>query len=51
VSTATLEGQIAEDEELGLAVASGATATAEDARGRLNTLRQLTTDEGRAWAV
>ena len=51
LSTATLEGQIAEDEELGLAVASGATATAEDARGRLNTLRQLTTDEGRAWAV
>jgi hypothetical protein len=51
VTTATLEGQIAEDEGLGLAVASSATAMAEDARGRLNTLRQLTTDEGRAWAV
>jgi hypothetical protein len=51
VTTATLEGQIAADEGLGLAVASAATETAEDARGRLNTLRQLTTDEGRAWAV
>ena len=50
-STATLEGQIAEYEERGLAVASGASATAEDARGRLNTLRQLTIDAGRAWAV
>jgi hypothetical protein len=51
VTTATLEGQIAEAEDRGLAVASGATATAEDARGRLNTLRQLATDEGRVWAV
>ena len=51
VTTATLEGQIAEAEGRGLAVASAATATAEDARGRLNTLRQLTTDEGRVWAV
>jgi hypothetical protein len=51
VSTTTLEGQIAEAEGRGQAVASGATAMAEDARGRLNTLRQLTTDEGRVWAV
>jgi hypothetical protein len=50
-TTATLEGQIAEAEGHGLAVASAAMATAEDARSRLNTLRRLTTDEGRAWAV
>jgi hypothetical protein len=51
VTTATLEDQIAEAEDRGLTVASAATATAEDARGRLNTLRQLATDEGRVWAV
>jgi hypothetical protein len=51
VTTATLEGQIAEAEDQGVAVASAAMATAEDARSRLNTLRRLTTDEGRVWAV
>lgn len=51
VSTAALEGQIAEAEGHGLAVASAAIATADDARSRLNTLRRLTTDEGRVWAM
>jgi hypothetical protein len=51
VTTTALEGQIAEAEGHGLAVASAASATAEDARSRLNTLRRLTTDEGRVWAV
>lgn len=51
VTTAALEGQIAEAEGHGLAVASAAIATAEDARSRLNTLRRLTTDEGRVWAM
>jgi hypothetical protein len=51
VTTATLEGQIAEAEGHGRAVASAAIATAEDARNRLNTLRRLTTDEGRVWAT
>jgi hypothetical protein len=51
VTTAALEGQIAEAEGRGRAVASAAIATAEDARSRLNTLRRLTTDEGRVWAI
>jgi hypothetical protein len=51
VTTATLEGQIAEAEDHGVTVASAATATAEDARSRLDTLRRLTTDEGRVWAA
>ena len=51
VTTAALEGQIAEAEGHGRAVASAAIATAEDARNRLNTLRRLTTDEGRVWAT
>ena len=51
VTTAALEGQIAEAEGHGVAVASAAIATAEDARSRLNTLRRLTTDEGRVWVM
>jgi hypothetical protein len=49
-ATRTLEGAIADDFRLGLAVASGARATATDARSRLDTLRRLTIDQGRAWA-
>jgi hypothetical protein len=51
VTTSALEGQIAEAEGHGRAVASAAIATAEDARSRLTTLRRLTTDEGRVWAT
>jgi hypothetical protein len=49
-ATRTLEGTIADDFRLGLAVASGARATAADARSRLDTLRRLATDKGQAWA-
>jgi hypothetical protein len=50
-ATRTLEGRIAADHRLGLAVGSGATATARDARSRLDTLRRLAGDQGQAWAV
>jgi hypothetical protein len=40
-ATQSLEAGIADDRKLGLPVASGATATAFDARGRLNTLQRL----------
>jgi hypothetical protein len=50
VVTTTLEGQIADDHRLGLAVASGAIAVAQDARSRLDTLRRLALDHGQAWA-
>jgi hypothetical protein len=49
-ATRTLEGTIADDFRLGLAVASAARATAADARSRLDTLRRLATDKGQAWA-
>lgn len=49
-ATRTLEGTIADDFRLGLAVASGARAMAADARSRLDTLRRLATDSGQAWA-
>jgi soluble lytic murein transglycosylase-like protein len=49
-ATRTLEGRIADDEGRGLGVASSATASAEDARGRLETLRTLASDGGQAWA-
>lgn len=49
-ATRTLEGRIADDEDHGRRVASSATASAEDARGRLETLRQLASDGGQAWA-
>ncbi len=50
-ATGTLEGQIADDHRLGLAVASGALATADDARSRLDTLRSLAVDRGQVWAT
>jgi hypothetical protein len=50
-ATGTLEGQIADDHRLGVAVASMATTTAKDARSRLDTLRRMATDEGQAWAT
>jgi hypothetical protein len=49
-ATDTLEGRILDDRGLGLAVASGATAIATDARSRLDTLRRLALDHGQAWA-
>ncbi len=49
-ATGTLEGQIADDHRLGVAVASTATATAKDARSRLETLRRLAVDHGQVWA-
>ena len=50
-ATAKLEAGIAEDERRGLAIASAASATADDARGRLNTLRSLALEGGQSWAV
>lgn len=50
-ATSTLEGRIADDRRLGLGAASEATATARDARGRLDTLRGLAADDGQAWAA
>ena len=49
-ATRTLEGRIADDERRGTGVAAAATATAEDARGRLETLRRLAADGGQVWA-
>jgi hypothetical protein len=49
-ATRTLEGRIAEDGALGKGVASAAMATAEYARGRLETLRGLAAEGGQAWA-
>jgi hypothetical protein len=49
-ATRTLESGIADDEGRGDAVAASATATAEDARGRLETLRGLAADGGQGWA-
>ncbi len=48
--TGTLESLIADDQRLGLGVASAATGTARDARSRLETLRRLSVDHGQAWA-
>lgn len=50
-ATGTLEGRIADDHRIGLAVASAAVATADDARSRLDTLRRLATDGGQVWAT
>ncbi len=50
-ATRTLEGRIADDERRGLGVASSAMASAEDARGRLETLRRFASDGGQAWAA
>lgn len=49
--TGTLEGRIADDHRIGLAVASAAVATADDARSRLDTLRRLAVDRGQVWAT
>jgi len=51
VATGTLEGRIADDYRLGVAVASTATATAIDARSRLDTLRRLAVERGQVWAT
>ena len=50
-ATEALEGRIADDQRLGVAVASSAKAAALDARGRLDTLRRLAGEEGQAWAA
>ena len=49
--TRVLETQIAEDETLGKGAASSATATAGNARSRLETLRRLAAESGQAWAA
>ena len=45
-ATRTLEGRIADDHRLGLGVALAATATATDARGRLDTLHGIALSRG-----
>ena len=50
-ATRSLEGRIEDEHKLGIAVFSGATATATDARSRLDTLRRLAGDQGQAWAA
>ena len=50
-ATRSLEDRIAVDRQLGLAVSSGATRAADDARSRLDTLRRLAGDQGQAWAA
>ena len=49
-ATGTLEGRIADDHRLGVAVASTASATAVDARSRLDSLRRIAVDQGQAWS-
>jgi hypothetical protein len=49
-ATRTLEGGIADDEGRGTGVAAAVTATAKDARARLETLRRLAADGGQEWA-
>jgi len=49
-ATSALEGQIAVDNHLGLGAASEATATAKDARSRLDTLHRLAAVEEQARA-
>jgi len=50
-ATAALEGRIADDHRLGLAVTSTVKATAIDARSRLDTLWRLAVDHGQVWAA
>ena len=50
-ATRSLEDRIAVDRKRGLAVYSGATRVADDARSRLDTLRRLAGDQGQAWAT
>lgn len=51
VATRALETRIADDRRLRLGVASAATTTAADARGRLDTLRRMALDRGLSAAV
>jgi len=48
-ATEALEVEIAEDHRLGLGVSASATALAEDARSRLDTLRRLADGHGQSW--
>jgi hypothetical protein len=50
-ATRSLEGQIASEHRLGIAVASSASAAARDARSRLDTLHRFAVDEGQVWAA
>jgi hypothetical protein len=50
-ATGRLEGAIADDHRLGVAVAIAATSAAKDARSRLDTLHRLALDQGQAWAT
>jgi hypothetical protein len=50
-ATSALEEQIAEKRRLGVGVAYRATATARDARSRLDTLRRIAAEHGQAWAA
>jgi len=50
-ATGTLENRIVDEYRTGLGVASLATATAQDARSRLDTLQRLAVDDGQAWAA
>ena len=50
-ATGTLENRIVDEYRTGLGVASLATATAQDARSRLDTLHRLAVDDGQAWAA
>ena len=50
-ATSALEERIAEKHRLGVGVAYRATATARDARSRLDTLRRIAADQGQAWAT
>lgn len=51
VATSTLEAEIAEQRRLHLGVSERAIETANDARGRLDTLRRDAATGGQAWAV
>jgi hypothetical protein len=50
-ATSALEAGIADEFRLGVAVGSRATATAADARNRLDTLHRLALDHGQVWAT
>lgn len=50
-ATRTLEGEIDEQRRLGLGVSEHAAETATDARGRLDALREASTNSGVAWAT
>jgi hypothetical protein len=50
-ATVTLETQIADDDRLGIGVASAARVGATDARSRLETLHGLAVNHGQVWAA